>query len=69
MAQKTIRIARSAKSGKFTIGAKASARISEVEGLTLSRDMRSTFREFEKKGASADARRKELIDKYGKKGR
>jgi hypothetical protein len=69
MVQKTIRIGRSAKTGKFTIGAKASTHISKVEGLTLSKDMRSTFRGFEKKGTSAEARRAELIDKYGKKRR
>ena len=68
MAQKTSQIDRSSKPGKFTIGAKASANISKVEGLTLSRDMRTTFRDFDKKGMSANARRTELISKYGNKG-
>lgn len=69
MASKIIRISRSAKTGEFTVGVKASAKISKVEGMTLSKDMQTTFRDFERKGMSAAARRTVLADKYGKKGR
>lgn len=58
---------RSSESGQFIIGTKASTYISKVEGLTLSRDMKAAFRDFERKGMSADARRAALKDKYGKK--
>ena len=65
--QKTY-IRRSSQSGQFVVGGKAAAKISKVEGMTLSEDMRTTFRDFDRKGLSADARRTKLIDKYGKKG-
>jgi hypothetical protein len=68
MASRIDRISRSAKTGEFTVGAKASAKISKVEGMTLSKDMRTTFNDFDRKGMSANARRAMLIDKYGKKG-
>jgi hypothetical protein len=68
MADKKKYVRRSAETGQFIVGAKASAHISKVEGLILSRDMRTTFRDFDRKGLSADARRTKLIDKYGKKG-
>ncbi|HQY74978.1 MAG TPA: hypothetical protein PLK44_14800 [Aestuariivirga sp.] len=68
MASRISRISRSAKTGEFTVGAKASAKISKVEGMTLSKDMRTTFKDFDRKDMSADARRAILIDKYGKKG-
>jgi hypothetical protein len=63
-----ISIHRSSEAGRFVVGGKASAKISKVEGMTLSKDMRSIFRDFDRKGLSADARRTKLIGKYGKKG-
>ncbi len=68
MASKKTYIHRSSETGQFVIGAKASAKISKVEGMALSKDMRTTFRDFDNKGLSADARRTKLIGKYGKKG-
>jgi len=68
MAKQKTYIRRSSQSGQFVVGGKASAKISKVEGMTLSKDMRTTFRDFDRKGLSADARRTKLIDKYGKKG-
>ena len=68
MASKKTYIYRSSEAGQFVIGGKASAKISKVEGMTLTKDMRATFSDFDKKGLSADARRTKLIDKYGKKG-
>ena len=43
--------------------------ISKVEGLTITRDMKKTFRSFDKQGLSPKARRSALVDKYRKKGR
>ena len=68
MAGKKPHIHRSSETGQFVTGGKASAKISKVEGMTLSKGMRATFRDFDRKGLSADARRTKLIGKYGKKG-
>lgn len=68
MAKQKTYVRRSSQSGQFVVGGKASAKISKVEGMTLSKDMRTTFTDFDRKGLSADARRTKLIDKYGKKG-
>lgn len=68
MTSKKSQIYRSSETGQFVVGGKASAKISKVEGMTLSKEMRTIFRDFDKKGMSADARRTKLIDKYGKKG-
>ncbi len=68
MASKTSKPGRSSATGGFAIGRKASANISRVEGLILSREMRTTFENFARKGISHDARRTALTDKYGKKG-
>ena len=67
MGHKPTRLSRSSKTGRFTIGLKASASISKVEGLTLSKEMRTTFGDFEKKGLSPQERRSALTNKYGKK--
>ena len=64
MARKTSRFGQSTKTGKFTIGAKASANISKVEGLTLSRDMQAMFSEFARKGVPHDVRRATLLKKH-----
>ena len=68
MAGKKTHIHRSSEAGQFIVGGKASAKISKVESMTLSKDMRTTFRDFDRKGLSPDVRRTKLIDKYGKKG-
>lgn len=66
MASKKTSIYRSSEAGQFVVGGKASTKISKVEGMTLSKEMRTTFRDFDRKGLSTDARRKALTDKYGK---
>jgi hypothetical protein len=68
MASKKTDIRRSSKAGQFIVGGMASAKISKVEGMTLTKDMRTTFRDFEKKSMPPAARRAALINKYGKKG-
>lgn len=67
MASKKTYIQRSSEAGRFVVGGKASAKISKVEGMSLSKDMRATFRDFDRKGLSADARRVKLVEKYGKR--
>jgi 5S rRNA maturation endonuclease (ribonuclease M5) len=67
MASDKKRIYRSSANGTLVVGAKASESISKVEGLSLSKDMRAMFRDFDRKGMSADARCAALLGKYGKK--
>jgi len=59
------------KSGKrpskgFTLGRQGFAKISEVEGIKMSRAMDAEFREFDRKGLSPEERRKAIAAKYGK---
>ena len=51
---------------QFTIGRKAFARISAVEGVQTTVSMDADFRSFDKKGFSAPQRRQVLSEKYGK---
>ena len=60
------KIARSAKSGKFTIGHERFAKISAVEGIVLTKQMRSRLTEFDRKGLSAEERRSTIIRAYRK---
>ena len=55
---------RSATKG-FKIGRRAFEKISAVEGIRLSPEMKRDFSEFDRKGLSADARRKAIARKYG----
>jgi hypothetical protein len=50
----------------FTIGLADFEKISAVEGLHLSAEMKKMFREFDCKDLSAEARRKRIIARYGK---
>lgn len=56
---------RSSKS--FTLGRESFAKISEVEGIRMSRKMDAEFREFDRQGLSPEERRKIIASKYGKK--
>ncbi|MEI9887738.1 MAG: hypothetical protein WDN08_14795 [Rhizomicrobium sp.] len=49
----------------FKVGRRAFAKISAVEGIHLSPEMAKDFAEFERKGLSADQRRKAIARKYG----
>ncbi len=60
------RIVGNGKSDAFTIGLADFEKISAVEGLHLSAEMKKMFREFDRKNLSAAARRKRIIAKYGK---
>lgn len=57
---------RSAKTGQFTIGQERFAKISAVEGIVLTKQMRSRIAEFDSKGLSADERRRTIIRAYRK---
>lgn len=45
---------------------RAQEKISAVEGIRMSREMKSTFSALDKKGASAEVRRSTIVRKYGK---
>jgi hypothetical protein len=49
----------------FKVGRRAFAKISAVEGIHLSPEMAKDFGEFDRKGLSADQRRKAIARKYG----
>jgi hypothetical protein len=52
--------------GGFKIGRESFAAISAIEGLHLTAEMERAFREFDRKGLSADERRQAIIAKYCK---
>jgi hypothetical protein len=56
------------KVGTFKIDRHASAAISKVEGLSMSREMLRIFAKFDRAGLSHEERRKVLISKYGRTG-
>jgi hypothetical protein len=48
------------------IGLAGFAKISAIEGLHLTRDMRTTFRTLKRTGASPQQRRAAILRKYGR---
>ena len=52
------------RAGSFTLGRSRFAKISAIEGITLSQRMDKAFREFEQTGLSAAERRRTLAGKY-----
>jgi len=63
---KSGKVLRDAKSGRFTIGPDRFAKISAVEGIVLTRQMRTRIYEFDRKGMSAEERRSTIIRAYRK---
>ena len=53
-------------SDAFTIGLADFEKISAVEGLHLSTEMKKLFREFDRENLSAEERRQLIVAKYGK---
>ena len=51
----------------FTIGRDSFAKISAVEGLRLSREMKQDLRDFDRKGLSDHERGRAIVRKYGRK--
>jgi hypothetical protein len=54
-----------AKAKRLTIGHAGFEKISAVEGIRLTRDMRGTFRNLDKQNASSAKRRAVITRKYG----
>ena len=52
---------------RFVLGRDSFARISAVEGIHLTREMKRDLREFDRKGLSATERRRAIVNKYGRK--
>jgi len=50
----------------YTIGRRAFAKISAIEGIRLSEEASEDFREFERKGLSPQDRRQAISRKYAK---
>lgn len=65
MSGSTIKSGKRATKG-FTLGRQGFAKISEVEGIRMSRAMDAEFREFDRKGLTPEERRKAIAAKYGK---
>ncbi len=63
---KTLAPRHSQASKGFKIGRRAFEKISAVEGIHLSAEMLKDFGDFDRKGLSAEARRKVIARKYGK---
>ncbi len=51
---------------RFTLGRANFEKISAVEGIRYSADMKKTFRQLEKQGASPAKRRQAMATKYGR---
>jgi hypothetical protein len=54
------------KAKRLVIGLEGFEKISAVEGLRLTRDMKGTFRSLDKRNASAAERRSVIAKKYGR---
>lgn len=54
------------KKSLFKIGRSEFEKIIAIEGMCISASMKSDFEDFDKKGLSAEKRRKALNIKYGK---
>jgi hypothetical protein len=54
-----------AKAQRLTIGLAGFEKVSAIEGLHLTRDMKRTFSALERQGASAAQRRAAIIKRYG----
>ncbi|HEX3951015.1 MAG TPA: hypothetical protein VHW95_14255 [Steroidobacteraceae bacterium] len=53
------------KASGMIIGLAGFEKISAIEGLHLTREMKATFRALDRKGATARERRAAIIKKYG----
>jgi hypothetical protein len=54
-----------ARAQRLTIGLAGFEKVSAIEGLHLTRDMKRTFSALERQGASAAQRRAAIIKRYG----
>jgi hypothetical protein len=63
--KKAIAARAKAKAQRLTIGLAGFEKISALEGLQLTRDMKRTFSALQRQGASAAQRRAAIIKRYG----
>lgn len=56
------------RTGQFTLGRGAMKKLNAVEGIATTRASDGMFRDFDRKGMSAEARRKAIVTKHTKKG-
>jgi hypothetical protein len=56
---------RKTRAQRLTIGLAAFEKVSAIEGLHLTREMKGTFSALERQGASAAQRRAAIIKRYG----
>ena len=54
-------------SGTYTLGRNGFAKISEVEGITMSPTLEKDFQDFDRNGLSAADLRRAIARKYGRK--
>jgi hypothetical protein len=59
------KVARPKAKTRLTIGLGGFEKVSAIEGLRLTPDMKRTFRAFDRQGASAAQRRAAIIKRYG----
>ena len=52
---------------RFVLGRAGFAKISAIEGIHLTSEMKRDLREFDRKGLSAAERRRAIVNKYGRK--
>jgi hypothetical protein len=52
---------------RFVLGRDSFARISAVEGIRLTREMKRDLQAFDRKGLSSAERRRVIVKKYGRK--
>lgn len=55
------------KTGNYILGRNSFEKISAIEGVHLSPEMKRQFAEFDRKGLSASERLRALVQGYGKK--
>ena len=55
------------RSGAYVLGRGNFAKISAVEGIRLSRRTGDDFKDFDRRGLSADERRRALTERLGRK--
>jgi hypothetical protein len=64
--RKSAKRGRNSEVGQFIIGQEQFAKISAVEGIVMTRQMRSRLAEFDRQGLSAEERRRAIIRAYRK---
>lgn len=61
-----LRVTKSKKVGGYIIGQRRFEKISAVEGIVITRDMKGRFADFDRRGLAAEARRESIKRAYRK---